>query len=86
VQRAQLEQVIDRTPGLAAVMREFGYAAPAAFEIDKELPGRRGARALGRRLRKAVKRSLRSRPSRAAVESGANAKLPGSPKPRTFCA
>jgi len=69
VGRAQLEPVIEQTPGLASLMQEFGYAPPDAFALENPLPGRGGAKALGRRLRKALKRSWRSRlPSTAAAE------------------
>jgi hypothetical protein len=75
MQGAEIERVIDETPGLAALMREFGYTAPATFEIEQEPPGQSGVRALARRLRKAIKRSLRPRPS-SAEPAVRRAKLP----------
>lgn len=75
VGRAELEPVIEQTPGLAPLMREFGYAPPDAYTIEKDQPGRGGARALGKRLRKAFKRSFRSWPPATAAAKPQRASL-----------
>ncbi len=59
-QQAQIEQMIDNTKGLAPLMKEFGYSVPHELEIQESIQGR-GTALAGKKLRKAVKRYLKSR-------------------------